>query len=611
MKITSISIKNFRSIRDELTFPIQNIGGGTCYVLLGINESGKSTILDGIALLDGQEEIDYELDCNKEAQDEDESIEITYHLDIGDETKYKDKLIQDGLNQDLVTKIKFTEVHRRIIFEKDEERSDDYNIWIKDDKQFEKFVFVKNEEGKRIIELRTAENEKQAADGTGILNLLTKEAFETYLETKLFDSFEEELPEIIFWKALEDKYLISKPIDLNTFKEDPNTSIPLRNCFRIAGISTPEKIKSRIDAIIGKASKSAELQQKLSESVTAHINTIWKEHDVSVKFSIDNLQLSFLVEDNDNDLPKYGVPQRSDGFKHFISILLNLSAENKTQSLNNKIVLLDEPEIHLHPSGQRYLRDELLEISKNNLVVFATHSVYMVDTKNIDRHFSVKKHEGRTIALKIEKDNPYREEVLYEALGTSVLELIEPNVLIFEGKTDRDIFELYTRKLKTDLKPPKVSLISADGCKNILKYTKFFNTKVVKGYVVVDSDEDGVQQKDTVLKEQGYDKNNTFEINDIYDTKKESTLEDLFDKKFLIRAIKERYDLDIDLDTKKPLIAQLKEKLKEIHKPYKDEDKEVIRQSYFDQISKLTKDELKGQDYFGFSKTLCEKVKSK
>jgi hypothetical protein len=235
----------------------------------------------------------------------------------------------------------------------------------------------------------------------------------------------------------------------------------------------------------------------------------------------------------------------------------------------------------------------------------------MVDTKNIDRHFSVKKHEGRTIALKIEKDNPYREEVLYEALGTSVLELIEPNVLIFEGKTDRDIFELYTRKLKTDLKPPKVSLISADGCKNILKYTKFFNTKVVKGYVVVDSDEDGVQQKDTVLKEQGYDKNNTFEINDIYDTKKESTLEDLFDKKFLIRAIKERYDLDIDLDTKKPLIAQLKEKLKEIHKPYKDEDKEVIRQSYFDQISKLTKDELKGQDYFGFSKTLCEKVKSK
>jgi predicted ATP-dependent endonuclease of OLD family len=163
MKITSISIKNFRSIRDELTFPIQNIGGGTCYVLLGINESGKSTILDGIALLDGQEEIDYELDCNKEAQDEDESIEITYHLDIGDETKYKDKLIQDGLNQDLVTKIKFTEVHRRIIFEKDEERSDDYNIWIKDDKQFEKFVFVKNEEGKRIIELRTAENEKQAS----------------------------------------------------------------------------------------------------------------------------------------------------------------------------------------------------------------------------------------------------------------------------------------------------------------------------------------------------------------------------------------------------------------------------------------------------------------
>jgi predicted ATP-dependent endonuclease of OLD family len=610
MKITSISIKNFRSIRDEIMLPIQKIGGGTCYVLLGINESGKSTLLDAIALLDGQEEIDYELDCNKEAQEEDESIEVTYHLDVGDDARYKEKLIQSGLDKDLVGKIKFTEVHRRILVEKGEERLDDYNIWIKDDKLFEKFVFVKNAEGKRTIELRTSENEKPAADGTGISNLLTKATFETHLEGKLFDSFDEELPEIIFWKPLEDRYLISKPIDLNAFKEDPDTSIPLRNCFRIAGISTPEKIKSRIEAIVGKPSKNAELQQKLSETVTSHINTIWGEHNVSVKFSIDNLQLSFLVEDNDNDLPKYGVSQRSDGFKHFISILLNLSAENKTQSLNNKIVLLDEPEIHLHPSGQRYLRDELLEISKNNIVVFATHSVYMVDTKNIDRHFSVKKHEGRTLASQIEKDNPYREEVLYEALGTSVLELIEPNVLLFEGKTDRDIFELYTRKLKTDLKPPKVSLISADGCKNILKYTKFFNTKVVKGYVVVDSDEEGVQQKDTILKEPGYDKNNTFEINDIHDTKKESTLEDLFDKKFLIKAVKERYDLDIDFDIKKPLISQLKEKLKEIHKPYK-EDKEVIRQSYFNQISKLTKDELKSQIYFDFGKTLCEKVKSK
>ncbi len=611
MKISSISIKNFRSIHDEVIIPIQKIGGGICYVLLGINESGKSTLLDGISLLDGEEDIDYELDCNKAAQDEEDRIEITYHLDIGDGAKYKDFLIENGLDVDLVNKIKFTEVHRKILVEKGEDRSDEYHIWIKDDKLFEKFVFTTNDQSHKSIELRTTENEKLAADSSTISNLLKKDELEYYLQSELFDALEEDIPEIIFWKPLEDKYLINKTIDLNVFKENPDTSIPLRNCFRIAGISTSEKIKSTIEGIVGKPSKNAELQQKLSESVTNHINAIWSEHNVSVKFSIDNLQLSFLVEDNDNDLPKYGVSQRSDGFKHFVSILLNLSAENKTQSLANKIVLLDEPEIHLHPSGQRYLRDELLEISKNNIVVFATHSVYMVDTKNIDRHFSVKKQEGMTVALQIEKDNPYKEEVLYEALGTSVLELIEPNVLLFEGKTDRDIFELYSRKFKTDLKPPRVSLISADGCKNILKYTKFFNTKIVKGYVLVDSDNDGTQQKESVLKELGYDKSNTFEINDLHDTKKESTLEDLFDKKFLIESTKEHFGLVIDLDVKKPFIEQLKEKLKDNHKPYREEDKESLKQLYFTKISKLTKEELRKETYYKLCGTLCEKIKSK
>jgi predicted ATP-dependent endonuclease of OLD family len=218
MKISSISIQNFRSIHDEVTIPIQKIGGGICYMLLGINESGKSTILDGISLLDGQEELDYESDCNKAAQDEDERIEITYRLDIGDGSKYKNFLIENGFDTDLVNKIKFTDIHRKILVEKGEDRSDEYHIWIKDDKLFEKFVFVKNEQGNKDIELRTPENEKLASDGSTIANLVTKNSLESYLQGELFDILEEDLPEVIFWKPLEDKYLINKTIDLIPLK---------------------------------------------------------------------------------------------------------------------------------------------------------------------------------------------------------------------------------------------------------------------------------------------------------------------------------------------------------------------------------------------------------
>jgi predicted ATP-dependent endonuclease of OLD family len=86
------------------------------------------------------------------------------------------------------------------------------------------------------------------------------------------------------------------------------------------------------------------------------------------------MQLTFLVEEK-SDTYKFEVDKRSDGFKQFVSIILNLSIENETGVLNNKVILLDEPETHLHPSGQKYLRNELLKISENNLVIYATHSI--------------------------------------------------------------------------------------------------------------------------------------------------------------------------------------------------------------------------------------------
>ena len=121
----------------------------------------------------------------------------------------------------------------------------------------------------------------------------------------------------------------------------------------------------------------------------------------------------FYVEDKDNSLLKYEVDQRSDGFRQFISILLNLSIESNQDILKNALILMDEPETHLHPSGQSYLLEELLKISQNNVVVFATHSVFLIDKQNVDRHFSVTKRENITHIAQIEKDNPFEEEVLY------------------------------------------------------------------------------------------------------------------------------------------------------------------------------------------------------
>jgi len=597
MRIIRITIENFRSIKEPISFDLQKIGLKHCYILLGINETGKSNILHAISLLNKESVFNYGIDCNKEAEEVGEDILITYELEVENLDFYKNKIKERGLLDDgLVKSINFEKIERKVSIDKNNIRNDFVHIYLKDNKKLAGYV-VKGEK----IEIKSDSNVEKDEAGNET-NVLTKDKLEEYLEDNFFDLFDNDVPEVVFWKS-DLKYLINQGIDLNQFKENYSLSIPLKNCFQIAGI---EDIKEKIEKILNNPAKRVQLEQKLGESVTKHINDVWPEHKVSVKFSIDNMQLSFLVEDNENNLPKYEVVQRSDGFKHFISILLNLSVEAKR--IKNKIVLIDEPEVHLHPSGQKYLRDELLRIAKDNIVFFATHSIYMVDKKNLDRHFSIKKIEGKTTVVQIEKDDPYKEEVLYEALGTSVLEHIEPNVLIFEGKTDRDIFELYTRKFKKEVSCPKISLVSADSANSVIKYTKFFNTKLIKGYVIFDSDEEGVREKNKVLKEQNYTKQNTFEINEILITSKKATLEDLFDKKYLESAIKEKYDLDLNLENSKPYIEQVKTKLQENKKPYRDAEKEEIRRLFFRNISRLKIEDLKKQQYFKFFRQLCEKI---
>lgn len=606
MKITKITIENFRSIKDAMSFDMLELEKRNCCILLGVNESGKSNILEAISLIDPSKKINYSLDCNNEVEEERGEILITYELKIENEAFYREQFIKKGIPEELANKIVITAIHRKVSIDFNNKRSDFFHIWIKDNKkEFEQYVIIDKdvvENGiskvKKIIDLKTSDNIQKDETGN-VSNVLTKDLIENFIEEELFALFDANIPKVIFWKP-EKEYLIDKPVDLVEFKNDLDISMPLRNCFRIAGIDD-ESIEDKIDSIIGNPAKISTLKDLLNREVTKHVNRVWREHKINIRFEIDNMQLSFLVEEKDNALPKYEVGQRSDGFKHFISILLNLSVENETNQLKNKIILLDEPEVHLHPSGEKYLRDELLRISENNIVFFATHSIYMVDKKNLDRHFSVKKEKGITLIFPIEKDNPYKEEVLYEALGSSVLEHIESNVLIFEGKTDKDIFDLYKRKFKKEIRYPNVSLISADGCGDIIKYTKFFNKKLVNGYILVDSDAEGKEQKKKILGEAGYNKKNTFEINDILKINEKSTLEDLFNKKYLLEAVEELYGgLLIDIDEASPLIEQVKKRLQENKKRYKDKEKEELKKLFFKKITKLKKEDLIREKYYTF-----------
>ena len=103
--------------------------------------------------------------------------------------------------------------------------------------------------------------------------------------------------------------------------------------------------------------------------------------------------------------------------------------------------------------------------------------------------------------------------------------------------------------------------MSVDGESHFDKYCKFFNKKNIKGYIIADSDAEGANAKNRILRENGPDYNaqNTFVINDIVQTNKKSCLEDLLPSGVLQKCIEDFWGVSIVLSPTKSLKEQIAE----------------------------------------------------
>jgi predicted ATP-dependent endonuclease of OLD family len=361
MKLTSITIKNYRSI-EELSFDIATLDDGTfTYGLIGVNEAGKSTILKALALKDGLKNEKGEaqpLARDFKYKAKPVEIEYTYSLDRKEQQEAKDYLVANAPSAD-ITGIDLSGIIYTVYFD------------LATPTQAMESVYVKSIKD---------DNEHKVA---------VEEHLTTHISPRTHES--------IFWTA-EDRYLISQPINLAQFATTPDDiSIPLKNCFALAGIAGIDAIKSRI-ALITESTEREQLENELGEKVTAHINTAWPKHPIKITFDISDGLINFHVHDLYTKGKAKTADQRSDGFRQFVSFLLTISAQNSNDELSNSILLLDEPETHLHPQAQEDLLRELVKITqnkRNNLVFFATHSNYMIDKKDLSRNYKVFKKPNK------------------------------------------------------------------------------------------------------------------------------------------------------------------------------------------------------------------------
>lgn len=399
MKLDRIDISNYRSI-ESLQLEIKPVNGSNTFALLGINESGKSSFLQALSLVESGQ-ISHPLDYFN--QKEEVYVQLCYTLTKEEKEALQKHLVdEEGFPEELAKKVDVTKVYIIVDYAPNSAQTKEkYQSVELKTKSFSDYTNTPQGVVKRTEESQVAFN------------------LEQYFEDTLSDYFLQITHKVVFWRS-SPQYLILDEIDLPTFATTPEqTSIPLVNCFRLAGIEIDE-IRTTVDGLISSATIN-NLQEKLSELVTEHINKVWPEHPINVKFQISSNKISLLIEDEGVKFKVKTTGQRSDGFRQFISFLLTLSVENHNGELENTILLIDEPEAHLHPPAQINLLNELIEITsnkRNNIVFFATHSNYLIDKKNLDRCYRVVKQDNhKTMLNKIEKSASTYAEVNYEVFN--------------------------------------------------------------------------------------------------------------------------------------------------------------------------------------------------
>lgn len=515
MLLKKIEITNFRSIKKESINFKQNF-----QVLVGINEAGKSNILRAVSLLNQKELITKE-DIRDETHDEepinDSKIMFVFTLDDLELnsliTEVKNKIITKNINNVIyesagkkITLKEFCNIKREFLHTiniiKQTRINQHWSLnyptkkilsnWKKIVKG-SAFKLNINGEEKNISDYSIVNIEEFPEIPEEFYKELDFDTLNTVIGLQVVELFKGNIPNCLIWKY-EEKNLLPGRVNLENFKNDPSVCIPLKNMFFLAGISD---ISKKITDAINKTNGLRNMLTKVGENTTSHMRKVWPEwKKIKIKLNENGNNIEAGIEDEFNF---YSLDRRSDGFKRFFTFLLMISVQNKTKNIFNNIIIIDEPDIGLHPSGIKYLREELQKISQNNIVFISTHSIFMIDKEVTERHLIVEKTKEVTNIKRVEYTNVNEEEVIYNALNYSMYDMLKPVNIIFEGWRDKKIYECYKTnvinqkgKLK---KETSYGLLHAMGVKDIERIActcENFNRKYV---IISDSDRVAIEKK--------------------------------------------------------------------------------------------------------------------
>lgn len=163
------------------------------------------------------------------------------------------------------------------------------------------------------------------------------------------------------------------------------------------------------------------------------------------------------------------------------------------------IILMEDPEIYLHPQLQKVASEILYRLSKKNQVVFSTHSPNLI--------FNFSSKQIKEVLLDEEYYTTIRSETdidqILDDLGYTANDLMNVSfVFIVEGKQDSNRLPMLLQKYYSEIydedgKLKRITIIPVNSCTNIKTYAnlKYINKLYLKDQFLMIRDSDGKNPK--------------------------------------------------------------------------------------------------------------------
>ena len=298
-----------------------------------------------------------------------------------------------------------------------------------------------------------------------------------------------------------------------------------------------------------------------SKYLSQQFGKLWTQKKVNFEIEIDNTTLNIFAEDDAIKMP-VRLNRRSTGFRWYASFAWKFTHASEGEYADC-VLLLEEPGIHLHYSGQRDLLGVFNNLSSTNSVLYTTHLASMVDQAHPERVRIVETRNNHlAITQGVVSAQPGPMAVIEMSLGlTPDMSGMLGNrkVLIVEGGTDKLILDKLSGILKASGKTGKndeIYMWTAGTASKTPMYAAFAIGQKWDAGVLLDSDRAGKEAKtkidELLLREQADEDELNFRVLMLGDAagvaNTDAAVEDLFPDATYLGWVNQAYGLAMDLD---------------------------------------------------------------